>query len=293
MHPMYSPRCRRAAFTLLEVLVAATITGITIALLLPFFVFSLRSIFHGEQKLLINGDIRNLTNAMMENARESNYFVLYKGFHAFSYLRDMNGDGRRDSADRDAGGEVSATRDANADNASTELDRQLGGATGDFLVLVFTRNNAIFDSRFYDNIIGNEPSTLTEVTRLVAYWIAPNRNPAAQGESTDRIALYSFDTDRFRPSASSTSWTTPWGVTFPIALGAVTSLENLLPDATTAAATASYADILVNDLDGRTAGWNHFLNFGNKTAVMQSRVLHGNRAKRVTNTYNFAITPRG
>lgn len=293
--PSRNPHDRsRAGFTLLEVLVAATITGITIALVLPFFIFGLRSIFHGEQKLLINGDIRNLTNAMMENARESNYFALYQGFYPFSYLRDMNGDGRRDSSDRAAGGEVSVARDANGDGAFTELDRQLGGATGDFLVLVFTRNNAIFDSRFYDNITGNEPANLTEVTRLVAYWVAPNRAPAARGEASDRMALYSFDTDRFRASPSATSWTTSWGVTFPVALGATTTLESLLPAATAAAATNSaYATILVNDLDGRTLGWNHFLNFGNKTAVMQSRVLHGNRAKRVTNTYNFAITPRG
>ncbi len=284
---------RRAGFTLVEALVAATITGITMALVLPFFVFSLRSIFHGEQKLLINGDIRNLTNAMMENARESNYFVLYQGFHPFSYLRDMNGDGRRDAADRAAGGEVVIARDANGDGAFNELDRQLGGATGNFLVLVYTRNNAIFDNRFYDNIVGNEPTNFTEVTRIVAYWIAPNRNPAARGESPDRIALYSFDTDRFRTSPTATSWTTSWGATFPVALGSSTSLESLLPAATANAATAAYAEILVNDLDGRASRWSHFLNFGNKTAVMQSRVLHGNRAKRVTNTYNFAITPRG
>ncbi len=292
---MPSPFARaRRAFTLSELLVALSITGLTVALVLPFFLFNLRSLFHGEQKLLINGDIRALTNAMMENAREANYFVLYQGFHAHSYLRDMNGDGVRNNADRSLGGEVSVSRDANGDGNVDSLDRRVAGDTGDVLLLVFTRNNAIYDSRFYDGIVGNEPANTNQVVRLVGYWLAPNRTPPSRGEPADRVALYTFDTDRAKPTPSATSWTTPWGAIFPVTLGGATTLESLLPPASASAATdAAYTDILVQNLDGLTAPGNCFLNFGNKTAVVQARVLHGNRAKRVTNTYNFAITPRG
>src|SRR5690606_10529593 len=102
--PATSPLSRsrapgRRGFTLSELLVSLTIIGLTVGLVLPFFLFNLRSLYHGEQKLLINGDIRTLTNTMMENAREANYFVLYQGFHPHGYLRDMNGDSVRNSAD--------------------------------------------------------------------------------------------------------------------------------------------------------------------------------------------------
>lgn len=285
---------RRRAFTLSELLVALTITGLTAALVLPFFLFNLRSLYHGEQKLLINGDIRSLTNAMMENAREANYFTLYQGFHSHSYLRDMNGDSQRNAADRSLGGEVAVARDVNGDGVINALDRRVAGDAGDFLLLVFTRNNAVFDSRFYDGIPGNEPANTNQVVRLVGYWLAPNTTPPARGEPADRVALYTFDTERFKTNPGAASWTTPWGVTFPVTITGSTTLESLLPPATKAASTdPAYASIVVNNLDGLTASGNCFLNFGNKTAVVQARVLHGNRAKRVTNTYNFAVTPRG
>lgn len=276
MHSLCLSTARRG-FTLSELLVALTISGLTLSLLLPFFLFNFRSIFHGEQKLLINGDIRTLTNAMMENARESNYFALYQSFYAQNSTTG-----------------VALSRDTNSDSAVNELDRQLAGDTGDFLVLVFTRNNAVFDSRFYDNIVGNEPANTTQVTRLVGYWVGPNRLQRTNPDGTARNALYVFDTDKSKSSPSATSWTTTWGATFPVTLSTTTSLESLLPPATEAAAiNSAYAEILINDLTGRTTRGQNFINFGNKTAVVQTRVLHGNRAKRVTNTYNFAITPRG
>lgn len=267
---------RARGFTLSEALVAMTITGLIVAMVMPFFIFSLRSLFHGEQKLLINGDIRQFTNTLMENAREANYFALHESFHAQTSSTG-----------------VSLARDANSDGSVNELDRSMAGDAGDFLVLVYTRTNAIFDSRFYDSIVGNEPPNQVEVTRLVGYYVATNREQATNADGTTRRALYSFDTDRFR-NPGSTTWMTSWGATFPVTLGTTVTLESLLPPAAEDAATnRAYAELLLNDLNGRTGEGQCFLNFANRTAVVQIRVLHGNRAKRVTNTYNFAITPRG
>jgi len=36
-----------------------------------------------------------------------------------------------------------------------------------------------------------------------------------------------------------------------------------------------------------------FFNFQNRTAMINGKILHGNRAKWITDTYNFSISPRG
>lgn len=276
MHPGIH-RTPASAFTLVELLVAMGITLLTLALLTPFFIFNLRSMFHGEQKLLVNHDVRALTNEMAQKARGSSYFVVYQSFH-----------------ERQSAGGALLSRDANRDGFVTELDRRFAGDAGDFLVLVYVRDNALYDSRFYDSILGNEPVHQTEVLRVVGYWVAPNREPPPAGQTGPRLSLYRFDTDAFKAAPDSTSWSTPWGVTFPATLSGSTTLESLLPPDTEDMATSPrFAEIVAHNLAGRAAGGLNFLNFANKTVVVQSSVLHGNRAKRVTNTYNLAITPRG
>jgi prepilin-type N-terminal cleavage/methylation domain-containing protein len=272
-----SPARLRRAYTLVELMISVGILAIIGALVMPFFIFTAKSLFHGEQKLLINGDIRDLTNSMTENAREANYALLYRSFYA-----------------QTSSGGADVARDENSDGFVTAQDRRAAGQTGDFIVLVYTRNNGIHSTLFYDGVPNNEPANLVEVTRLVAYWVAPNRVQATNPDGSPRRALYVLDTDQFRASAAATSWNTPWGATFPASLGATVSIESLLPPATEAAATnAAYARLVVNDLEGRAEAGLNFVNYGNKSIGVQSRVLHGNRAKRVTNTYNFAITPRG
>jgi prepilin-type N-terminal cleavage/methylation domain-containing protein len=276
MRPIAPSRPRRA-YTLVELMVTMGIISIVTAIVLPFFLFSTRSLFHAEQKLLINGDIRGLTNSMMENAREANYALLYRAFHA-----------------QTSSGGIGVSRDHNGDGFITALDRLAAGQSGDFVVLVYTRDNGIHNPLFYDGIPNNEPANLVQVTRLVGYWVAPNRVQPTNRDGTARRALYMFDTDRSRPDAASTTWTTPWNATFPVSLSASVSVESLLPPATASDAISSaYATLLINDLEGRGDAGLNFVNFGNRSIGVKSRVLHGNRAKRVTNTYNFAITPRG
>ncbi len=256
------------AFTLAEIMVVMTIFGFVMAGVLPFFIMNLKSQFVGEQKLLINGDIRKVTNQMVENAREANSFVIYQAF-----TNQTRWDGATES------------RDANGNGAVTFADRLQNGQAGDFIVLVYY-SDPYFDARLYDGNAGNNPTLGSgTVNRMVGYWVAPNRQFAGEN------AVYMFDTDRYR-AANATSWNTTWGATFPAALSGSVTLESLLPPATTDYSRAAEFPIMINNLSGLSSGYT-FVNYQNKSIISRAKILHGNLAKRVTNTYNFTITPRG
>lgn len=267
-----TPR-RTDGYTLSEIMVVTTLCGFVMAGVMPFFIMNLQSQFVGEQKLLINGDIRKVTNAMVENAREANSFVIYQAFTSQA---------RWDGA--------AETRDNNGSGSVTLADRLQSGQSGNFLVLVYYQD-PYYDSRLYDSDATNNPSLSGgRVSRLVGYWTAPNRQ--YPGEN----AIYLFDTDRFKP-AGATSWTTPWGATFPATLSdsgatGTTTIEALLPPATSTWANYSQFAITLHNVSGLTGGYC-FYNYENRSVIVRSKILHGNLAKRVTNTYNFTITPRG
>jgi hypothetical protein len=210
---------------------------------------------------------------MVENARDSNYFVLYQSFDLQSQV-----DG--------SGNTITVRRDATNNGAVNANDRRDAGQSGNFLIFVYYEDS-FFDSRYFDGDSTNDTHILSSrINRIVGYWIAPNRN--IPGES----AVYKFDTDRARtPSAS--SWTTAWGATLPVTLGGTTTLESLLPPDTAAWAQNSAFEILINDASGLAPDGYNFSNFQNRSALVRTKILHGNQAKRVTNTYNFTITPRG
>ena len=69
----------------------------------------------------------------------------------------------------------------------------------------------------------------------------------------------------------------------------ILALEGLIP---------SYAELLpasrrvVAFSEGLSDG-RLFYNFQNRTAMINGRILHGNQAKWITDTYNFSISPRG
>ena len=245
-----------------------TIMSILLAGVVPFFVSNFKYLYSGEQKLLINSDIRDLTNEMVETARASNYFILYESFHSQTL------------------GGTAARRDLNGNGTVNLADRLQAGQEGSFVVFVYY-NDPYFDSRLYDADPTNNPALMTvTIERIVGYWIAPNR------EISGEAALYVFDTNDSRTTGSS-SWTTPWGQTFPATLGTTTTVESLLPANTQTWAMHRSFDIVVNDLEGLTSNSLFFENFQNRSVLIRAKILHGNQAKRVTNTYNFTITPRG
>ncbi|MBI5422442.1 MAG: prepilin-type N-terminal cleavage/methylation domain-containing protein [Opitutae bacterium] len=263
----------RAGYSLVEVLVTMTVMGLVMAGALPFFISNLRYQYVGEQKLLVNQDVRRATNELVENAREANNFALYQSFYNQSRA---NG--------------TSVSRDANASGAVTWADRQLNGQAGDMLVFVYY-TDSYFDTRFYDGVAGNSPDlSQGRVSRLVIYWTAPNRN--ISGET----ALYCLDTDRYKGAGA--TWNTGWGATLPAALSTTgvsgtTTIEALLPPANSTWAQSTDARIVLNDLNGLANTGACFVNFQNRSVIVRAKILHGSRAKRVTNTYNFTVTPRG
>ncbi|CAA6692991.1 MULTISPECIES: prepilin-type N-terminal cleavage/methylation domain-containing protein [unclassified Lentimonas] len=50
---------------------------------------------------------------------------------------------------------------------------------------------------------------------------------------------------------------------------------------------------IVLELSRGLADGNLFRNFGNGTFIVNGEILHGNKVKEVTNTYNLTISPRG
>ena len=266
MSPLTNYKTR--GFTLTEIMVTVTLSGLFFAGVMPFLLTNTRYLYTSEQKLLINGDIRDVTNELVETARASNYFVLYESFHNQTV----------------AGSGIS--RDANGSGAVNMNDRRQSGEDGTFIAFVFYED-PFYDSRLYDADPTNDPSIMgVRVERIVGYWTANNR--LYSGEN----ALYVFDTDDYR-TAAATSWTTPWGATLPVSTNTGVTIESLLPAPTTVWATNQNFKMIVNDLRGLSDNDLLFVNFQNRSALVRAKILHGNQAKRVTNTYNFTITPRG
>lgn len=107
-------------FTLVEIMFAMSILALVMTGIMTFLVDSVRTTFITEQKLNINGDIRDVTNKLADEAREANYFTLYTSFYP-QYEVEPMGDFREP-----------ATGYAAADY------RQRRGNSGDFLLLVYT-----------------------------------------------------------------------------------------------------------------------------------------------------------
>jgi prepilin-type N-terminal cleavage/methylation domain-containing protein len=78
------------------------------------------------------------------------------------------------------------------------------------------------------------------------------------------------------------TFSTPVDVT-----SSTTPLESLIPSAAEANAT----ELL--ELSKGTANGKLFYNFGNKSVMVNGQIYHGNTTQRVTDTYNFTVSPRG
>lgn len=201
-------------FTLVEILIAMTITFMVIAGIMSFYIQFYKIGFTNEQRNRINRDIRQLTGELSRTGRQANDFFIYKSIA---------------EADRDTAG-----------------DRQLDGRSGDLLVFVFSGDSS-----------GNETD------KLVAYY--------RETSSSDVDALGPVKRfERIFDPASE----------LPV--------ENLIPTVADISGSKDVVELSRGLSDGRL-----FYNFLGRSIMVNGQIYHGNDAKRITETYNFTISPRG
>jgi len=139
--PSRSFRRDRRAFTLVEILVAATIMGIVSAGMLRIMVQTLNVYYYDTGKILVNKDIRKFTSEMTENATYANYFRIFPSYTNLTRTVQTY----IDASDPDQG-----MTEAIADTSVND------GASGDCLVLVY-----------------KDPADDRRIARIIAYFRAP------------------------------------------------------------------------------------------------------------------------
>lgn len=136
-------------------------------------------------------------------------------------------------------------------------DRRHNGRAGDFLVFVFQEEPDIENPLFAP----------LPVSRLVGYY----RSPENPSEPTSMGPVRKFEIDVDAPSDPTDPPT----------------VESLLPPESS---SANHTEVLA--LSEGLADNRLFYNFGNGSAMINGKIVHGVEAKRVTDTYNFTITTR-
>ncbi len=133
-------------------------------------------------------------------------------------------------------------------------DRLLEGNSGDFLVLVFQGDPGNVQ------LLQSRPTT-----RIVGYYRAPSGS--GNGASAGPVRKFDLtidEDDHYEP------------------------LEELLPSASSVDKFSTVIELSEGLADGRL-----FYNLWGRSVMVNGKIIHGNAAKRVTDTYNFTISPRG
>jgi len=81
-------RRARRGFTLVEVLIATTLTGFVVAGSVVLVRQALNTNYYDAGRLQVNNDMLRLTRGMATDAVYSNYFILYDGFYTRNILSD-------------------------------------------------------------------------------------------------------------------------------------------------------------------------------------------------------------
>ena len=133
-------------------------------------------------------------------------------------------------------------------------DRLRDGQSGDFVLFVFV------------NVDSTSAANPDRITRLVGYFRRPDlTDPEGKGP------VLKFDIKY--PSGMSVNTYTP------------ESLINSL------SYNGTYPSVV--QLSKGLANGKLFYNYFNRSVMVKAQIVHGNKAKRITDTYNFTITPRG
>ncbi len=140
-------------------------------------------------------------------------------------------------------------------------DRLFAGETGNLLVLAYQ---------------GDPPNLMyinaRPILRLVGYYLNTSVNVA---DAPDEHPIYKFD------------------ITIPTDKQ-YDPLESLIPTAVTQPVSRpGEIHTKVVELTEGLANGDLFYNFQGKSIMVNAKISHGNAAKRITDTYNFTISPRG
>lgn len=135
-------------------------------------------------------------------------------------------------------------------------DRLVSNQSGDFILFVHTAASYVS--------FGVHP-----IEKIVGYY----REPGSVDELSDVGPVMKFEV----------AFSTPVDIT----TSSTTTLESLIPSEGVVKAEK------VLELSRGTANGKLFYNFGNKSAMINGQIYHGNRLQRVTDTYNFTVSPRG
>ncbi len=215
-----SPGRGRKGFTLVEVVVTATVSAVLTVGVLGYFLTMYKIGFVNQERNLINANMRSLTSTLMQDGRQSSYFVLYR-----------------------------STDEKDHDKAN---DRRLDGNSGDLLVFVYTGEGS------------GGGLNASSIERFVAYYRLSVDGGVEGGFSPVRRLERNFESGSSEP------------------------IEALLPEESELAQADEVIELSRGLADGRL-----FYNFWGRSVMINGQIYHGNKAKRVTETYNFTISPRG
>lgn len=143
-------------------------------------------------------------------------------------------------------------------------DRLRDAKSGDLLLLIFQEP--------WPNV--NSPD---HYTRLVGYFRHPD-----QGSNVGPV--YRFEKNFHDPTLTGT----PAGSSGEYVSTIDTTPEELLEDV---AASGTYPTVV--QLSRGLANGKLFFNYLERTIMVKAEIIHGNEAKWITDTYNYAVSPRG
>jgi hypothetical protein len=155
-------------------------------------------------------------------------------------------------------------RSFNPDDRDGEDDRLRDGVAGDFLLLMYYEP--------WPDI--NSPERFT---RLVGYFRA-----ADPGDPSSEGPVHRFEVNYYPPDMDPP----PTGLRgpYPEAKDPEQLIKHLLPSGT-------YPTVV--QLSRGLANGQLFYNYLDGSIMIKAEIIHGNEAKRITDTYNYTVSPRG
>ncbi len=265
----------RAAFTLVEMMYTVGIIGLLMAGLLSFYKDSTIAMYESEKKSMINYDMRKITEEMTKEARNANHFIMYESFN--QDFRNVPPDAlQNDEHFYDPNGwstgylTGTSPTDASVPEENVDSDfnpasyfRKRDGESGDFLLLIsYGDDLAPYDSgsgtKYPDDIDYTKP-----ITKLVGYFRSVE-DATAQTGPVRKFVIYPTGNNQYKP------------------------VEELIPDPSQANGFP-----VVIELSKGLANQRLFYNYRDTSIMVNGQIIHGTSAKRVTDTYNFTISPRG